>query len=231
MIVVSRLPFGSTVDQATLGTLGAPRDAGNRRRDPRVGEVELGLLHLGAGDLDRGLGELQRRCGIVVVLARNRPLLRQRPKAVGLAAGLRGARLFLRELRLGLGERQLERLGVDLEERLSGTDRRAFVVEPLLQDAGHARPDLDLFRAFRLADGLEAYRHVLRRDVHHVHRRGRRGAAGRAARPGRCGALVGCALVGGALAAPSQSAGKKNGEGEAHEREAASRVVPVRDRV
>ena len=44
----------------------------------------------------------------------------------------------------------------------AGRDRRALVVEALLEDAGDARADLDLARALGLADGLQRDRHRVR---------------------------------------------------------------------
>ena len=73
--------------------------------------------------------------------------------------------------------------------------RRTLVVDALLDDAVHARPDLHLPRSLRLAHGIDRDRHLLRRDADHRdrHRGRRRGGAVRAAaqpaHPARGGSL------------------------------------------
>jgi len=74
-------------------------------------------------------------------------------------------RALLRQGRPGLRNGKHERCTIDAEERLSRRDLRAFVVQALLENAGDARSDLDLARAFRLADGFEHQRHALQRHA------------------------------------------------------------------
>lgn len=120
----------------TLHLADAARDrsghAGVVEIDP--GAVQRGLLHADGGGGLQGGG-----LGVVIVLPGDRAGLDQGLVAVGLQLG--GGRLGL-----GLGEGGggaviggLIGGGVDLVQRLAGADDRAFLEQPLLDDAAHLR--------------------------------------------------------------------------------------------
>jgi hypothetical protein len=95
---------------------------------------------------------------IVQILLADGVLGGERPDAV--QVGDRGVerRLLLRNLALRRLQRCVERLRVDLEQRLPGTDEVALDVEPLVEKAFYTRTDLDFARALRLPDELERTR-------------------------------------------------------------------------
>ena len=91
-------------------------------------------------------------------------LLGERLQARGFALGLRLLRLRAGDVGLARGGLRRERLGIDDEQRLPGLDRRAFLEQPLLEDAVDARAHLDFLGAQRLADVFERDGQRLRRD-------------------------------------------------------------------
>jgi hypothetical protein len=147
----------------------AARDAVDRRFDAGPVEIQLCLgdarlraLHLCSRDL-RG------RCGVVVLLAADRLDVDHRLHPLGIAPGLRPPRLGRREVGVGARERDLERRGIDLEERLAALHRFALAVIALEQDAGDACAHLDLAVAGGLAGVLVVDGQPLRLDLDHRH--------------------------------------------------------------
>ena len=138
----------------------------------RVAEVQLRLGQLRLRGLDAGARKLGVGGRVVGVLLSDRMALGERLQARGLALGLREQRLRARELGFGRGGLRLERARIDDEERLSRRDARAFLIEPLVEDAGHAGADLDFLRPRRLPDVLVTDRK--RPGLHRQRRDGRR---------------------------------------------------------
>src|SRR5258708_30434703 len=79
---------------------------------------------------------------------------------------------------------------------------RSLVVEALEQDAGNARPHLDLLGALHLADGLANDRHALRR---HLEDPGRDAGHSRT-----CGGSIGPALLASRQQRRSEQSGKRS---------------------
>ena len=105
-------------DEAALALQRAAGDAGDRRLDARVAEVQLRVdaargcrLHVGGGDFLAGNR-------VVVVLLRHGLGFVERLQAPGVARGLREARFGGRHVGLGARERRFIRRGIDGEERL-----------------------------------------------------------------------------------------------------------------
>ncbi|HSS26480.1 MAG TPA: hypothetical protein VLL50_00860 [Usitatibacter sp.] len=153
-------------DEAPLGALRAPGDARDRRRDFRIGEVELGFLQLGLRSRDGSRGGASRRDRGVVVALRDGLLLREGLEALGVGLGQVAFHALLLQRRFRPVHRELERGGVDQEEELARLDGSALFVGALLDDAGHPRADLHVARALGLADRLQRDRHALLRDLH-----------------------------------------------------------------
>jgi hypothetical protein len=108
-----------------------------RRRDGGVAEVQLRLLDVLPGLLDGRLRDLDLGLGLLVLLLAGGPAL-----VPLLDPGRGGGRELLlrdgrRHRRLRLAERDLERLGVDLEERVAGFDLGALLEEHLLHVPAH----------------------------------------------------------------------------------------------
>jgi hypothetical protein len=97
---------------------------------------------------------------VVRFLLPDRAALGERLQPRGLALGLRDGGLRPRDLGLDGVVLRLQRFGVDLEQRLARADRSALGVQALLEDPGHARADLDVLRAGRLAHVLPGHRKV-----------------------------------------------------------------------
>ena len=104
---------------------------------------------------------------------------RQRREAGDVLLVLVQRRLGLGQHAVGGGEPFLERLVVELEERVALLHLGAFGEEHLVHERLDARAHLDVLRRIQLPDELGGHRHVGRGDVHHLHdrRRRRRGAA------------------------------------------------------
>src|SRR3954464_170160 len=138
--------------------------AGERGRDPRVGDVQLGLLHLRARRFD--VGALLRLLGQrgVELLAADGVLFDKRPVAVHVLARLAERRLPLRESGAGLLQRRLVRPGIDPEEERALLHDRAFREGDLLEETGDLRSDLDGIRGRRLPHELAVDGDVALRD-------------------------------------------------------------------
>ena len=135
--------------------------AGGRRADARVLEIETGG---GNGGLVRGGRGFQRRGGRdlgVVLLARNQAALEQILEPVNLYLRIVGLRRIAREHRGGLVESHLERLRVDREQRLAGSDVLAFGKVHLRNASGHLRADLHGRDRLCGAHGHDRHRHRL----------------------------------------------------------------------
>ena len=137
----------------------AAGDSGDRRDDGRVREIELGFANRCArcGEL-RSCRAIRGRRFLGDALADSRTCEQTR-ETIRFASRLIVGRFCLVGRRLRLRERDLERRALDLEQRRAGAHEGAFVVQPLLHDAGDARADLDFLRAFGAADRLEHDRH------------------------------------------------------------------------
>ena len=156
VLVDRRQQIGAGGDEVAFGLRRAPRNTGHRRGDDGIGKIEFGLLQ---GRLGDGIG----RRGVVVFLAADRLLGRQRLQPEGLAGRLLG-------LGAGIGQGDAVRFAVDFEQRLPGFDRRTLLVQPLDQDAADAGTDLGLLGAFGLCHDLERRRNAGRLHRHHRHR-------------------------------------------------------------
>src|SRR5579862_8791746 len=140
------------------------RQAGHRRRDRRVGKVELrafdarpgGLYRRSRGALlaDRVVELLLAQC----IQARERFHLRE------VGVGDLEAGPLLRERGIRRVELHPERPLVLPEHHFARLHERAFPVDALVEESGDAGADLHLVRRERLADELVVYRGVLRRD-------------------------------------------------------------------
>ena len=120
--------------------------------------------------LHGGGGEVGRRRGVVGFLLPDRLALGERLQPRCLAISLRLLRLRARDVGVRRGDLRLILACIDDEQRLTGLDGRAFLEQPLLDDAGHARAHLDVLRALRLPDvferdGKRLQRHRLHGDV------------------------------------------------------------------
>nr|WP_255511676.1 hypothetical protein [Mitsuaria sp. TWR114] len=145
----------------------------------RAGAVQLHArgVERGAGHGHVGLGLPQRAGAVVGALAAERVGLEQLGVALGAGAG--DGHLGLGLLQIGRGARALGLVagGIELVERLAGAHRRAFLEEPLLDDAADLRADLGDLARRQAARQLQRQRRVLRRDDDHAHL-GRRGRGG-----------------------------------------------------
>ncbi len=167
--------------------LGRAHEAVDRRRDPRVAEVERRLVgrrlhgvHLGAG---RVLGG-QR---VVELLLADRLLLHEGRQAghVGVRLGELG--LGRGQVRLRVGEGGLQGQRVDQVEERALAHERALGEGHLLEVPLDAGPDLDVLGAPRLADELQVDGDVLLDDVSHVDLGRSAGGGFLLAAPGRQG--------------------------------------------
>ena len=155
---------------------GDRRDAVNERPHFREADVQLRGRHGGLGRLDRCLRG-QVGLDVVVQLALgNRSGVCERRIPLHVALGAPQFGLGLRELRLHLRERRLERSRIDLEQHLALPDHGAFPIVAFDQIAGHLRPDLRVDVAVQRCDPLARDRDGfgLQRDDRHCWRRGRR---------------------------------------------------------
>src|SRR5204863_10039864 len=135
----------------------------------------------------------------------------------GFAPRLLLARALLRHLRIGLGEGDLVRDGIDLEEGSAFAHEIPLVVEALEKDSRNACAHLDFLGPLHLAHRLEYDGHALRSHQED---------------PGRnaCRDRVGCGSVGPAVLAsreqgPSQQSGKVEGRPSVNERHWRSSLV------
>jgi hypothetical protein len=151
-------------DQVAFRLRCAAGGAGDRRGDRRPRQVQFGLAQ-------RGLGQRVGRQRVVVVLARDRLGLGQPLQTVRLARRLLG-------LGLGFGQRDLVGRAVDLEQRLAGLDRLAFLVEALDDDAADAGADFGLAGAFGLRHDFDRGRDALRLHLENGHRQRPHGRGG-----------------------------------------------------
>jgi hypothetical protein len=167
-------------DEAALGTNRASRNAADGRGDLRIREIELGLLEVRFRRGDGGRTGVHVRGGLVELALRDGLLFGERHQALGLAHRELALHALLLQRRARLLHRELVGSRVDLEERAAGGNGRAFVEEPLLEDARHARADFHLARSLGLAHRLDGDGHLLLRDLHHRdrHRRRRRALRG-----------------------------------------------------
>jgi hypothetical protein len=139
-------------------------DPVQRRRDRGVTQVELGLVESRLRGVELGERRVARGDGVVVVAPAHGLLLGEGLQAGFLDLGLPDAGFHRRDLRLRVGDRRLEGLGVDLVERRALRDERPLGELHRLEVALDARADLDVLRALRLAHDLEQDGHVLRDD-------------------------------------------------------------------
>jgi hypothetical protein len=164
--------------ESVLAVTRLPSERSARPVTPPIG---LGLLELRVRGSDRGLGLVQRGERLVGLALADRLLGGERLEALHLDLRELAARLLLLQRGARLVDREHVRRRIDDEEHLAGGDGGAFVVQALLEDAGHARADLDLARALGLADRLERDGKALRGDADRAHgkRRGRGAGGGR----------------------------------------------------
>ena len=107
--------------------LAQPDAAGDRRDDAAIGQVQLLGVDLGLIGLhDRRLLLHRRRLG-VEGLARDRVLCDERLVALQIDLGVFQRGLILRQLRLGLSQRDLVGPRVDLGEEIALVDHLAFL--------------------------------------------------------------------------------------------------------
>ena len=142
-------------------------EAGERRLDRRVAEVELSLVERRLRRVELGEGCVPRGDGVVVVTPADGLLLGERLQPGDLGLGLAEPGLHRRDLRLRAGDGRLERLRVDLVEEVPGLHEVALAEVHALEVSLDARPDLDVLRAGRLADQLHRHRDVLRDGLRH----------------------------------------------------------------
>ena len=150
-------------DEAALGLRGTARQAGDRRDDVRVAQVQLDFAELRLGGAHVGRGELGVRRRVVGFLLTDRLALGERLEPRGFAIGLRLLRLRPRDLGLGSRRLRLQRLGIDDEQALPLFHGGALLEELLLEDAGDARAHLDFLRAGRLTHVFVRHGNGLRR--------------------------------------------------------------------
>jgi len=161
-------------DQVADVHLRAADAARDRRRDVRVGELELGRAHGGLRRRDLGAAAIALGAPLIELRAGEHVLVGELLRARELALRHVRRRLRTRERALRLGERHLEGARVDAEEHLARGDGVAVLEELLLQVAAHARADCDAIHRLDVADVLAAIGHRAeprRRDAYF--RRGR----------------------------------------------------------
>ena len=107
--------FGRRVDESTLALQRPARQAGHRRADRRVAQIEPRLLDLGQGAEHGGTGRVEVALGIVEVGLRQRVLLGQRLDTFEVGFGRGQARLLRLQLALRRVELRVEGLGVEDE--------------------------------------------------------------------------------------------------------------------
>src|SRR5438105_7495599 len=152
-----------TLYQRALRADRAARDAGDRRFDLGVCQVELRLGEPRARRLKIRGADLLARDGVVVLLLAHRLLGVKRRKARGIALRLLVARLGGYTVRLGARRHRFERRRIDRVERLAFLHRRALGEVALEDDAADARAHFHLARAGGLADVLEGEHERARR--------------------------------------------------------------------
>ena len=104
---------------------------------------------------------------VVELLLADRLLPRQRPQTLHVVGGLLESRLGRGQVGARVGERRLERLGVDLVEQGALLDEGAFDERHTIEETLDPGADLDVLRAAGLADQLDEDRHVALDDFRH----------------------------------------------------------------
>ncbi len=179
----ARLAAGG--DEAAFGTHLAARQAGDRRANFRVRQLELGRAQRGTRGGHGRLGALEPSERRIAIAHAGELLVVKRHDAVPLAARLTEVGFFNAERSARLRDPRAKRIRIDAEQNLAGLDARALVVAALEQDARDARANLDLAHAFELRGVLERQRQLTRLDIDDAdldrrrrRRRGRLGARG-----------------------------------------------------
>ena len=135
-------------------------EAGDRRRDPRVAEVEAGGVERGPGRVDLGLRRVPARDRVVVVALADGLLLGQRLQPGDFLLGLVEPRLVRGDVRRRLRHLRLVLLRVDRVEEVSRLHEGALLEVDGLEVARDAGPDLHVLRAGGLTDDLQRDRDV-----------------------------------------------------------------------
>ena len=155
------------VDVGALALQRAAHQAGHRRADGGVAEVELLLRHLRLRGEHRGARRVELALRLVEVSLRQGALLGERLHALEIRRRRGVARLLREQLALRRLELRLERLRIDLEQHLPLLDQLALLVGDLVEEAGNARHDVHLLRALGLRDEALDVRDRLRLHGHH----------------------------------------------------------------
>ena len=137
------LPVSARRDDIALGDSDAIDASGDRRRHPRIGQVQPRGADGRSGRLDRGLTLSLSGLGDLERTGRNGAVGRQLLGAREIGVRLRSLRFRLPKLRLGGVQRDLERARIDLEQRLSPLDDPAFRDAHALDRATDLRPQFD----------------------------------------------------------------------------------------
>ena len=179
-----------TVVSSTLGPdTSVPSDTAARLVMPLIGastrvyvKIELRLVDARVRAFHFGFRDLLGRSRVVELLLAHALGFEHRLQPRHVALRLLEPRLGDAEIGFGARERDLERRGIDREQRLAVLDRRAFPVIALQQDAGHARAHFDFAKARGLTDVFVAYRHIARLGGDYRHRCRRKAPTRRSAR-------------------------------------------------
>ncbi len=201
-------------DQRADRMLGAPADAGDRRRHSRIRKIELGLPNRRHWPVESPLPRAARdevessyslRLTARSCTKRLQPRLLA-PRLVDLRA------VACASCALRLRQRDLVRCAIDFEQQRALFHEVAFVVELLLQDPGNPRAHLDLLRSLDLSHDVEPDRDLSRLDLEHAGRRS--GAAALAAGAAASRPQAASRQATSSAAAPiaaCQGSGRKNG--------------------
>ena len=140
----------------------------NRRGDPDVAEIEGGFVDRRLGGLDLRPHGVLRRSRVVELPLADRLFGDERHVPGHVVVGLREPRPGGRQFGVRLRERGLERLRVDLIEKVASADERPFAEVHRVEEAFHPRADVDILESLGLSDQVQVHRHVLLNDGRHV---------------------------------------------------------------
>ena len=161
-------------DQIADAHLVPAHAAGDRRRHPRVVEIELRLVDGGDRRVARGGGDVHLRHALVIGLLRGIVVLAQLRGALELRLGELELRFVLGQLRLGGLERELEGPRLDDEEKIALLDQLAVGEIDGFEIAAHPRAHLDRFPRLELAGEIAPLLHLLDQRLGHGDGRRRR---------------------------------------------------------
>ena len=157
------------IDIRAVGDGCIAADAGDRRRNRRIGKIEVRFLELRLRLFDRGCSLIVLTLSVVEILLRERLRLGKRLGAVEICLGDSKGRLISLHSRLCRVDLRLERLLVHLKQHLARLHHRSFGVHTFVEKPGHPRLYVHSLRALRLRDVFGGDRDVLDFDSEDGH--------------------------------------------------------------